>query len=217
METIENEVKRDVIIDAARKTFVKKGYSDTTIEDIAKTGKISKGTFYNYFKSKEEVFIHILNLDVRERREKFDKILSLELSLRKKYRYICMEYLKDCYEAPDMSLYRLKVLYSSNEGESEEIKALKYNLCYTSTSYFERLLEMHKDELKESLQSKIKLSARGLSNHLRVFIYTFLTGEEYFGETKLKPSDELRKNIKMFKLDEITDLMEQITIGGFLK
>ncbi|WP_372712726.1 TetR/AcrR family transcriptional regulator [Ilyobacter sp.] len=217
METIENGVKRDVIIDAARKTFVKKGYSDTTIEDIAKTGKISKGTFYNYFKSKEEVFIHILNLDVRERREKFDKILSLDLSLRKKYRYICREYLKDCYEAPDMSLYRLKVLYSSNEGESEEIKALKYNLCYTSTSYFERLLEMHKDELKESLQSKIKLSARGLSNHLRVFIYTFLTGEEYFGETKLKPSDELRKNIKMFKLDEITDLMEQITIGGFLK
>jgi hypothetical protein len=111
----------------------------------------------------------------------------------------------------------LKALYSNNTKDTEEIKALKYNLCYTSTKYFERLLEMHKKELQESLQGKIKLSAQGLSNHLRVFIYTFLTGEEYFGETKLKSREELKKNIKMFKLDEITELMEQVTIGGFLK
>ncbi|WP_319371381.1 TetR/AcrR family transcriptional regulator [uncultured Ilyobacter sp.] len=217
METFENLCKRENIINAARRIFVKKGFIDTTIEDLAKAAKISKGTFYNYFNSKEEIFVHILNLDVRERREKLDKILILDLSLKKKYRYICMEYLKDCFEAPDMSLYRLKVLFSNNFGDSEEIKALKYNLCYTSTKYFEKLLEMHKNELKESLQSKIKLSARGLSNHLRVFLYTFLTGEEYFGETKLKSRDELRKNVKMFKLNEITYLMEQITIGGFLK
>ncbi|WP_320047301.1 helix-turn-helix domain-containing protein [uncultured Ilyobacter sp.] len=217
METVENGVKRDLIVEAARKTFVKQGYTATTIEDIARSGSISKGTFYNYFKSKEEIFVYILNLDVRERREKFEKILNLDLSLKKKYRYICREYLKDCFEAPDMSLYRLKVLFSNNIKDSEEIKALKYNLCYTSTKYFEKLFEMHKNELQESLRGKIKLSARGLSNHLRVFLYTFLTGEEYFGETKLKSRDELRKNIKMFKLDEITDLMEQVTIGGFLK
>jgi len=217
METVENGVKRDLIVEAARKTFVDKGYTATTIEDISRSGNISKGTFYNYFKSKEEIFVHILNLDVRERREKFEKILNLDLSLKKKYRYICREYLKDCFEAPDMSLYRLKVLFSNNSKDSEEIKALKYNLCYTSTQYFEKLFEMHKDELHESMQEKIKLSARGLSNHLRIFIYTFLTGEEYFGDTKLKSNDELRKNIKMFKLDEITDLMEQVTIGGFLK
>jgi|GEM_PF-2889611 len=217
METVENGVKRDLIVEAARKTFVDKGYTAATIEDISRSGNISKGTFYNYFKSKEEIFVHILNLDVRERREKFEKILNLDLSLKKKYRYICREYLKDCFEAPDMSLYRLKVLFSNNSKDSEEIKALKYNLCYTSTQYFEKLFEMHKDELHESMQEKIKLSARGLSNHLRIFIYTFLIGEEYFGETKLKSNDELRKNIKMFKLDEITDLMEQVTIGGFLK
>jgi AcrR family transcriptional regulator len=84
METVENGVKRDLIVEAARKTFVTQGYTSTTIEDIAKSGSISKGTFYNYFKSKEEIFVHILNLDVRERREKFDKILGLDLSLKKK-------------------------------------------------------------------------------------------------------------------------------------
>lgn len=217
MESFENGKRRELIINAARKTFVKNGYNDTTIEDIAKTGEVSKGTFYNHFKSKEEIFVHILNVDVRERREKFEKILNLDLSLKKKYRYICMEYLKDCFEAPDMSLYRLKVLFSTNVGDTEEIKALKYNLCCTSTLYFERLLEMHREELRESLQDKIKLSAKGLSNHLRVFLHTFITGEEYFGETKMKSRDELKKNIKIFKLDEATELMEQITIGGFLK
>ena len=44
------------ILNAAREVFAELGYGETTVRDIiCKTG-LASGTFYNYFKSKEEVF-----------------------------------------------------------------------------------------------------------------------------------------------------------------
>lgn len=41
------------IVDAAWKLFYRKGYDETTIEDIIKESKTSKGSFYHYFKGKD--------------------------------------------------------------------------------------------------------------------------------------------------------------------
>lgn len=47
---------RQAIIDAARRVFAELGYGATTVRDIIRATKLASGTFYNYFKSKEEVF-----------------------------------------------------------------------------------------------------------------------------------------------------------------
>ncbi len=47
--------RRNEILDAAEKLFAGKGYMKTTINDILQEVGIAKGTFYYYFKSKEEV------------------------------------------------------------------------------------------------------------------------------------------------------------------
>lgn len=47
---------REAILDAAREVFVKLGYGATTVRDIIRATDLASGTFYNYFKSKEEVF-----------------------------------------------------------------------------------------------------------------------------------------------------------------
>ena len=41
------------IVKAAWNLFHKKGYDQTTVEDIISASKTSKGTFYHYFKGKE--------------------------------------------------------------------------------------------------------------------------------------------------------------------
>lgn len=47
---------RHAIIDAARRVFAELGYGATTVRDIVRATELASGTFYNYFKSKEEVF-----------------------------------------------------------------------------------------------------------------------------------------------------------------
>jgi AcrR family transcriptional regulator len=47
---------RELILDAARKVFGELGFGATTVRDIIRATPLASGTFYNYFKSKEEVF-----------------------------------------------------------------------------------------------------------------------------------------------------------------
>jgi len=50
------EQNRRVILDAARQVFAELGYGATTVRDIIRATPLASGTFYNYFRSKEEVF-----------------------------------------------------------------------------------------------------------------------------------------------------------------
>ncbi|SES12946.1 transcriptional regulator, TetR family [Gracilibacillus ureilyticus] len=53
--------KREDIIKAAHKLFVNKGFAKTSIQDILNEANIAKGTFYNYFDSKKDCLLAILN------------------------------------------------------------------------------------------------------------------------------------------------------------
>lgn len=59
--TKEHDERRNEILDTAEKMFYTKGYTKTTINDILNDIHIAKGTFYYYFKSKEEVMYAIIN------------------------------------------------------------------------------------------------------------------------------------------------------------
>ncbi len=47
--------RRDEIIDTAQGLFYTRGYEKCTVNDILREVNIAKGTFYHYFRSKEEV------------------------------------------------------------------------------------------------------------------------------------------------------------------
>lgn len=53
--------KRNEILDAAEKLFSAKGYEKCTVNNILDSVGIAKGTFYYYFKSKEEVLDSIID------------------------------------------------------------------------------------------------------------------------------------------------------------
>ena len=57
---MKGELRKQQILECAKKLFSKKGYHNTHVEDIHKEAKIGKGTFYEYFKNKEELFIALL-------------------------------------------------------------------------------------------------------------------------------------------------------------
>lgn len=53
--TKDYDERKNEILDVAEKLFYQKGYEKCTVNDILKQVNIAKGTFYYYFKSKEEV------------------------------------------------------------------------------------------------------------------------------------------------------------------
>lgn len=48
---------RQMIVDAAIELFIEKGYDEVTVEEVCEKAGVSKGTFYNHFKSKEQAVI----------------------------------------------------------------------------------------------------------------------------------------------------------------
>ena len=54
------EATRQLLIDVAREFFTERGYAGTSMSLIATRVGGSKGTLYNYFKSKEELFVAVI-------------------------------------------------------------------------------------------------------------------------------------------------------------
>ena len=52
---------RRLILEAGIKVFIAKGVAETTVRDIIRSTGLASGTFYNYFKSKEDVLVAIFD------------------------------------------------------------------------------------------------------------------------------------------------------------
>ena len=55
----EKKQKRNHIIDAAERLFFKKGYTNTSMDEIAEEAEFSKGALYLYFKDKQDLYLAI--------------------------------------------------------------------------------------------------------------------------------------------------------------
>jgi AcrR family transcriptional regulator len=64
------EKRKEEIVQAAKRTFARKGYRSTSIADIVAQSSVGRGTFYLHFDSKREIFIHIIE-------SYFDGLVSL--------------------------------------------------------------------------------------------------------------------------------------------
>jgi AcrR family transcriptional regulator len=71
----EQLIRRETIIEAARKLFQDKGYELTTVEEIAAMAELGKGTIYSYFKSKDEIYIAILESEFAVLEERMNEAI----------------------------------------------------------------------------------------------------------------------------------------------
>ena len=66
------------ILEHAKRLYSQTGYFDTQISDIIKDAKIGRGTVYQYFKNKEDIFLSLLEIFYREWEQESSIIPSLE-------------------------------------------------------------------------------------------------------------------------------------------
>lgn len=108
------------ILETAKKLFVEKGIEQTTMSDIAKTADYSKSTIYVYFKSKDDIFHHILFEHMSALKDGLKNCIDQNISMEDTYAAICAT-LIDCYNASPLFfeslLKRIEVSREAIEAE----------------------------------------------------------------------------------------------------
>lgn len=69
--------RRDSLVATALNQFLKKGYDNTTIDNIIDELKLAKGTFYYHFKSKDELLIAVCERIVSDLAEQLKHIRNM--------------------------------------------------------------------------------------------------------------------------------------------
>jgi AcrR family transcriptional regulator len=73
-----SEIRRNQILDAATKVFVRLGFQHARMDDIVEESGLSKGTLYWYFKSKEDIINAILRRLFTGELENLESLLEAE-------------------------------------------------------------------------------------------------------------------------------------------
>jgi len=80
--------KKQQIVQAAIKVFAEKGLEKGKIADIARKADIGKGTVYEYFSSKDDIFSAIENYVVQGMLQDLDQFIKIDLPPREKLKHI---------------------------------------------------------------------------------------------------------------------------------
>jgi AcrR family transcriptional regulator len=67
---------REVVLAAARRVFIDKGYAGASLEAIAEEAGFSKGVMYSQFESKADLFLTLLERRIEERAQQNERIVA---------------------------------------------------------------------------------------------------------------------------------------------
>lgn len=68
--------RKQMIVDAAAKSFSMFGYKATTMDQVARIANVGKGTIYTFFTNKEELFQEIMNRLILEMKKVAEQALQ---------------------------------------------------------------------------------------------------------------------------------------------
>lgn len=70
------ELKKDYLLEAGIKVMATRGYNGTSIQDIVDAADVPKGSFYTYFKSKEDFAIAALEMVAEDRIQTSRRVIN---------------------------------------------------------------------------------------------------------------------------------------------
>src|SRR5882672_1312442 len=77
---------RERLFRAALSLFAKKGFFETTVEDITEAADVGKGTFFNYFPSKDHILLAFSEMQLARLEIVVGEIRQSPLSMRESLR-----------------------------------------------------------------------------------------------------------------------------------
>lgn len=110
--------KQELIINVATKEFVQSGFEKASTNEIVKEAQISKGSLFNYFNSKKDLYVYLIEYSIQVIEKLFKQIDLNETDLFKRIENIGLQKLHIQQKYPQV----FDFLTSSVQEESAEIK-----------------------------------------------------------------------------------------------
>ena len=169
---------REKIIDTAWRLFHENGFSGTTINDIIREAEISKGTFYYYFRSKD------------------DMLDTLSVVLDEEYEKLAAEIPEDMDSFDKLVL---AYLYSSQIVKDQSSSLLDRNRFYFR--FLEQIIEegRRKGELTEELSVSETVKFYALEERALVTDWCMNNGGYHLGEYSRKMFPMMIEGIRKIK------------------
>jgi AcrR family transcriptional regulator len=117
-KSLDTQVRRDLILDAARSLFSHHGYEETTIADIAREAKMAVGTIYLYYRNKHEIYTAVSLSFEEELAVILENPLYLDLPFRTAMQMILSASFESCRNYT--RLLKLKQTDIQTQEESEQ-------------------------------------------------------------------------------------------------
>ena len=187
--------KRKKIVDKAWELFAKNGYKETKVEDITKDLGISKGSFYTYFATKDELLYEVLGKIKKEINRNLENINVNQVP----------EKVLEDYVKAKMN-YVVKILNNMRLNSVE-----KYSIDPKLRNFFEELKEKSTDFIKINIVEKFnskngnKYNADVISEFILISIEEFLYDEFVL------------KNLEKMKDDDLINIQNTIKVENSLK
>ena len=158
------EAKKDKIIEKSMELFREKGYHTTKVEEITKALGISKGNFYTYFNSKEEVLYEILDI------MKNEKIRMLEeIDTNKAPKEILKDFIEDYKQYVFKYLKKVTLQNMDNFLKDEKV-----------VSQVEEIQKIEVNFIEKNIVKRSGIEKSGKYNSRFIAEFIFLSLEGFF-------------------------------------
>ena len=132
---------RAKLVDVARQLFAKKGVEDTTMNDIAIASKKGRRTLYTYFKSKEEIYMAVVEAEIEMLYETLHEEAQKDISPDKKILELIFTHL----ETTKTIVYRNGTLRADFFRDIWKVEAERKDFDMKEVALFRKILQEGKD------------------------------------------------------------------------
>lgn len=166
--TEEDQAKRrHAIFHQVVNIFLKKGFQETSMREIAEVAGLGKSTLYDYFKTKDEILVYFFEDQLNDMTEEAQKIAMQNLPADKRLRQVMEAYIEN--------LQANKNLFMKLTVESQRLKLESQKQIQEKRHAYQDLIRALIDEgIREGVFRKVNslLAARLLISAMAPVIYT---------------------------------------------
>ncbi|WP_180271388.1 TetR/AcrR family transcriptional regulator [Fredinandcohnia onubensis] len=185
---------REKLLFAGLKLFTELGYQKTSVLEIVEMARVSKTTFYQHFKSKEDIMVALFEQLGNEMSEEVKLAISLEESMSYKAFAGINRYIQICFENKNVA----QILLVESVGVSRKVELVRQRSHQVFASI---ILQTVQTELPKTVsKTEMRIVAQAMVGAINeVIMQNFFNNED-----------------ETFDFEGISRLLNRIVISAFV-